>query len=216
MTHAFDEQYWETHWTSLSGASPAEHGGGTANPHVVDEIGALVPGTALDAGCGHGAEAIWLAARGWRVTAADVSGHALEQAAARAAGLALPRPVTWLQADLTAWEPEGRFDLVMTNYAHASMPQLDLYEQLSRWVAPGGTLLVVGHLEAPAAAGAPTGLPHAHPPAASVRPEDVAARLGRDGWRVETADRRARTVMRRPGHAMTLHDAVIRATRREG
>ena len=215
MTRAFDEQYWEAHWTSPSGASPARHATATSNPHVLDEIGGLVPGTALDAGCGHGAEAIWLAAKGWRVTAVDISTQALGQAAARAAGLALPRPVTWLQADLTAWEPEGTFDLVMTNYAHASMPQLDLYERISRWVAPGGTLLVVGHLDIPAAAGAPAGGPHAHAPSASVLPEDVVARLGRDDWRVETADRQERTVLKRSGHAVTLHDAVVRAIRRE-
>ena len=73
--------------------------------------------------------------------------------------------MTWVEADLTSWEPERRFDLVTTHYAHPAMPQLAFDERISEWVAPGGTLLIIGHLHDPAS----TGHGH-HPPAeATVR-----------------------------------------------
>ncbi|WP_370121768.1 class I SAM-dependent methyltransferase [Arthrobacter sp. MW3 TE3886] len=122
------------------GAAQADSGGSAPNPHLVRETGGLAPGTALDAGCGTGAEATWLAARGWQVTGADISGAALAQAAERAEGQSAPGRVTWVEADLTSWAPGGRFDLVTTHYAHPAMPQLAFYERISHWVAPGGML----------------------------------------------------------------------------
>ena len=67
------------------------------------EAADLTPTTALDVGCGEGADAVWLAARGWRVTALDISRVALDRAAAhaRAAGAEVAGRITWRQADLT-------------------------------------------------------------------------------------------------------------------
>ena len=57
MEHTFDKDYWERHWQEFGG-----HGRGLlANPYLGREVGDLTPGSALDAGCGEGAEAIWLA-----------------------------------------------------------------------------------------------------------------------------------------------------------
>lgn len=73
MQHTFDKDYWEAHWHEVG-----DHGAGLlANPYLAREIGDLAPGTALDAGCGEGAEAIWLAVTGWHVTAADISAAVL-------------------------------------------------------------------------------------------------------------------------------------------
>jgi hypothetical protein len=47
--------------------------------------------------------------------------------------------VHWVEADLSTWQPDARYDLVTTHYAHPAMPQLD-------WDAPAGTLLIVDHL----------------------------------------------------------------------
>src|SRR3712207_597011 len=75
MSHSFDKGYWESHWRSSPGGSGAV--AVAASPYVDTELAGLDPGTALDAGCGEGAEAIRLAARGWRVTGADISAEAL-------------------------------------------------------------------------------------------------------------------------------------------
>ncbi len=90
MPEAFDKDYWESHWRQADGHAP---GGEIApNPYLAREISDLAPGTALDAGCGEGAEAIWLAAAGWQVTAADISTGALARAARTRAGGCGTRP----------------------------------------------------------------------------------------------------------------------------
>ena len=152
MTQEFDKDYWESHWQEAKG-----HGIGqeiVPNPYLARETSSLVPGSALDAGCGEGAEAILLAAEGWQVTAADISAEVLSRASERATkGGVPPERVQWVEADLSAWEPGTRFDLVTTHYAHPAMPQLAFYERISDWVAPAGTLLIVGHLHTPETTG---------------------------------------------------------------
>ena len=76
-------------------------------------------GSALDLGCGAGADAIWLAEQGWDVTGLDISAAALEQAAvaARAAGVA--GRVTWVRHDLADGLPVGEWDLVVAAYLHS-------------------------------------------------------------------------------------------------
>jgi 2-polyprenyl-3-methyl-5-hydroxy-6-metoxy-1,4-benzoquinol methylase len=85
MTHGFDKGFWERHWQQGRAGGPESMGGSPPNPYLARETSGLTPGTALDAGCGAGAEAIWLASHGWHVTAADISSEALARAAERAA-----------------------------------------------------------------------------------------------------------------------------------
>jgi 2-polyprenyl-3-methyl-5-hydroxy-6-metoxy-1,4-benzoquinol methylase len=89
VTQGFDKDYWESHWQQAN-----EHRTGQEvdpNSYLAREISTLAPGTALDAGCGEGAEAIWLANQGWQVTAADISTEALSRASERATkGCAAP------------------------------------------------------------------------------------------------------------------------------
>ena len=138
--HGFDKAYWEERWRRA-------HGWGLeANPYLVEVAGGLPPGRVLDAGCGQGAEAVWLAGRGWRVTAVDISGAALAAARTRAEAAGVADPVEWVEADLTAWTPtEPDFDLVMSHYVHPAAGLAVLIDRLATWTAPGGTLLVVGH-----------------------------------------------------------------------
>lgn len=202
--------------------------GNPPNPYLAAETVGLAPGTALDAGCGSGAEAIWLASRGWRVTAADISSEALARAADRAAtSPAAAERVQWVEADLSVWSPAERFDLVMTQYAHPAMPQLAFYERIAEWVAPGGTLLVVGHLHG---VGAESGHGHGHghgshqpPVGATVTSATVTACLDGAKWDIATAEERVRELSDRRGHGghgaqggeeAALHDVVVRATRR--
>ena len=121
---------------------------GRPNRQLVVEASELRPGRALDAGSGEGGDALWLAERGWQVTAVDFSTVALERAAAAAGARNLADRIEWVHADLGSWAaPEGSFELVTAHYLHASwVDRAALFRRLAAAVAPGGTLLVVGHL----------------------------------------------------------------------
>lgn len=189
---------------------------GRPNPQLVAEAGGLAPGTALDLGCGEGADALWLAEHGWTVTAVDVSAVALERAAAHAAETGFGQRVTWLQRDLETWAPEERFDLVSAQFLHSTeMPWQRSHRVAADAVGPGGTLLVVGHH--------PDGLPPwashaADSHAGSGRyftPEQLVAELGiaPPEWSVEVAESREREATGPDGQMAILADAVLRATR---
>lgn len=221
MTHAFDKNYWDQTW---SGERAGMMSSGEPNPHLIREIGGLEAGTALDAGCGAGAEAIWLAAQGWDVTGADVAQAALGFAQDRAADARVAGRVRWVRADLSTWQPEVRYDLVTTHYAHPAMPQLEFYDCIADWVAPGGTLLIVGHLnhnhdttgdhdhsrEHP---GHERG--HTRPPAeASATAAAITARFDPAVWTVDTAEESQHTIVGPGGHPTTVDDVVVKLTSR--
>jgi SAM-dependent methyltransferase len=119
--------------------------GAGPNRFVTDEVTALPAGRAVDLGTGEGRNAIWLAGRGWKVTAVDFSAAGL----ARAARLADDRAVSvdWVQADLVDYQPApGGYDLVLIAYIHLPPAGLArLFRAAATAVAPGGTLLVIGH-----------------------------------------------------------------------
>ncbi len=212
MTEPFDKHYWEKHWQEAG-----ERGGDRgllANPHLAREVGDLEPGSALDAGCGEGIEAIWLAANGWDVTAADISAAALERARRRAAGGERAADIEWVEADLGVWEPGRRFGLVMTNYAHPDIPQLAFYERIADWVAPAGTLLIVGHLHSRHHSGEHRGDQQQPPDDVSVTAESITGLLNPETWNVITADEISRTLRAGTGRTLELHDVVVRAERR--
>jgi cyclopropane fatty-acyl-phospholipid synthase-like methyltransferase len=213
VAHTFDDDYWAEVWRGdrahSMGASPP-------NPHLVEQVADLTPGTALDAGCGAGAEAIWLATRGWRVTGADIATAALDRAAERAAEAGVGDQVQWVRADLSTWQPASSYDLVTTHYAHPAMPQLEFYDRTASWVAPGGSLLIVGHLHLEGSAhrhghGHDSGGP---PASASATAAAVTARLDSARWTVVTARESRRAVSGPGGGETTIHDVVVRATRR--
>lgn len=184
---------------------------GNPNPQLVVEAGGLKPGTALDLGCGEGADAIWLAKQGWTVTAMDVSTVALERAAAHAAEADAKDLITWQQQDLAAWTPEPTFDLVSAQFLHS--PLLHWRHSVASAaaaVAPGGTLLVVGHH--------PHGLPswsHHHESGMFFTPEQLAGelRLDREPWFVNVLTSRERTIAGPDGQPATILDTVLRATK---
>ncbi|MDR1266317.1 MAG: class I SAM-dependent methyltransferase [Propionibacteriaceae bacterium] len=125
----------------------SEHGPVTR--HLVAEIGGLEPGTALDLGCGEGADAIWLAEHGWTVLGVDVAGIALERARAHAARLGLTERARFEQHDLGTDFPQGRFDLVAAQFLHSPVAvpgeRESILRRAAEAVAPGGRLLVVSH-----------------------------------------------------------------------
>jgi SAM-dependent methyltransferase len=109
---------------------------------LVEIAANLPPGKALDIGCGAGQNAIWLAQRGWVVTAVDVSPRALAEAGRDARDAAVT--IAFELADATAWRPASRFDLVMCTFAlpPRGMGRSRLLEMAATAVAPGGTILV--------------------------------------------------------------------------
>ncbi len=214
MTHDFDKEYWERHWQEAVPGAPGATEGNPPNPYLIRGVGLLEPGTALDAGCGAGAEAIWLASHGWRVTAVDISADALSRASSRASQAGVAGSVAWVEADLTTWSPDEAFDLVTSYYAHPSIPQLDFYTRLAMWVAPGGSLLIVGHLSDPDGAGdSDHGHGHHHPPEASVAVEEIASGLDPAVWEIVEAEEAVRTLGGSRGESPPLHDAVVWARR---
>ncbi|MDV6264581.1 class I SAM-dependent methyltransferase [Rhodococcoides yunnanense] len=220
MTHSFDKDYWDKIWQGDRATAMAA---GDPNPHLVQEVNDLTPGTAIDAGCGAGTEAIWLAARGWRVTGADIAADALACARERATAYGVDGHVQFVEADLSTWTPHEQYDLVTTHYSHPSIPQLEFYDRLATWVAPGGTLFIVGHLH-PANHGAADGEGHLdghghrnteQPPAeASATAAAITARLDPAVWDIQSANESHRTMSAPDGRETTIHDVVVRATRR--
>lgn len=141
---------------------------GSPNPVLVAEAEALPPGRALDIGCGEGADALWLAERGWHVLGIDVSDVAIDRARDEAqsrtvsGGPGLEGTAEFRRADLREWVPEHRtFDLVIAFFVHLPVDERDLvFARLAAAVAPGGTLLLVGHAVSDATSG--VGRPSAH------------------------------------------------------
>ena len=203
----YDRDFWEERWAQAL----REHGDRVAqrppNAHLTAEVGDLQPGRALDAGCGHGSDALWLAARGWRVTAVDFAATALARArtTAEALGPDVAGRVEWVEADLAAWTPpRDAFDLVVSLYVHVAGPVEEMVRRMAAGVAPHGTLFLVGHRPVDPATGAPT----AAGGQVQVSVEAALAALDPARWEPVVAEERQRPT------AGTGVDAVIRARRR--
>ncbi|MFI9509530.1 SAM-dependent methyltransferase [Nocardia sp. NPDC052566] len=200
--------YWEAHYQQRE-----QIWSGQPNPLLVREIAGLPPGSALDLGCGEGADALWLAAQGWRVTAVDVSATALGRAAERAARDGLADAVDWQRHDLAESFPDGRFDLVTAQFFHSPVAIGDERDKVLRRaadaVAPGGRLLIGGHAEWPSWVIDPPA--HVYFPTTA---EVLAAlALGAADWRVETDDVAVREVVSPEGEPATRKDNVLRIHR---
>ena len=183
---------------------------GNPNPQLVREVADLVPGRALDAGSGEGADAIWLAGRGWRVTALDVSATALGRGAAHA-GPELADRITWRRVDLLTWTPDQQYDLVSAQFLHLPSELRErVYANLAAAVAVGGTLLLVGHH--PSDLQTTMGRPNL--PDLMFTAEQLASALDPARWAVGTAESRPRPAIDPEGREITISDAVLRAERR--
>jgi SAM-dependent methyltransferase len=199
----------------------AEHDlvwGAAPNRWVEQETRDLPPGRAIDLASGEGRNAIWLAGRGWRVQGVDFS----EAGLARAAQLAeeagrqrgAPLDVTWAVADVTTLElPEDGFDLVLVCYLHLPEAQRRaVLQSAAGGLAPGGTLLVIGHDSSNIAEG------HGGPqdPTVLFTAEDVegdlAAPVEVGRLVVDRSERVAREVDT-DGASRTAWDALFRAQR---
>jgi SAM-dependent methyltransferase len=115
------------------------------NRFLAEEVGGLDPGRALDLAAGEGRNAIWLAELGWRVTAVEFADEAIDRGRRIAGERGVD--VDWIEADLLKWRPEPAvFDLVLVLYLHLpSEGMATVMDRAQRAIAPGGTLLLIGH-----------------------------------------------------------------------
>ncbi len=131
-------QYWNDRYAagSLWGAGP--------NPRIAGLVAPLRRGKALDLGAGSGRHAVWMATVGHTVTAVDISDVGIEQGRRLAADVGVD--VNWVVADVTGWQPDTGYDLVLC--AYLQLPADDrraAHTVAVRALAPGGTLLVLAH-----------------------------------------------------------------------
>ncbi|QGG40529.1 class I SAM-dependent methyltransferase [Aeromicrobium yanjiei] len=196
----FTEDYWDERY-----ASEERIWSGQPNPQLVDRVTGMAPGRALDVGAGEGADAIWLARQGWTVTALDVSQVALDKAARHAVDAGVADRITWQRVDLSSWLGDpGAYDLVSAQFMYLPQPALTtLYRQLGAAVAPGGTLLLVGHHPIDERPG-----DHDFPDFRWTG-EEAAGWLEPAEWSSIDV-----TTVRRQGHSGTMHDAIVQAVRR--
>ena len=188
------------------------------NRFVAAELADLPAGTAVDLAAGEGRNAIWLASRGWSVTAVDFSQVALDKGARLAADLEdldVTLDLEWVCADATTWQPPQPVDLVVI--AYLQVPAEDRRRAVRSAVGmlrPGGTLLLVAHDSTNLAEG--TGGPQ--DPSVLMTAEDVLADLERIDVDVVRAERVAREVTSADEHGgeerRTAWDCLVRVVRR--
>jgi 2-polyprenyl-3-methyl-5-hydroxy-6-metoxy-1,4-benzoquinol methylase len=203
----YNRGFWEERWSQAL----REHGDRVAqrppNAHLTAELGDLPPGRALDAGCGHGSDTLWLAARGWQVNAVDFAATALAYARSTAEAMApdVAERIDWVEGDLATWTPQpDAYDLVVCLYVHVAGSVEEMVRRMASGVARGGTLFLVGHRPIDPATGAAT----AAAGQVQVSVDAALAALNPGRWQVIVAEDRPRPM------AGTGVDAVIRARRR--
>jgi ubiquinone/menaquinone biosynthesis C-methylase UbiE len=199
---------WEEHY-----AAKPQVWSGRVNVQLAEIAGQLNGNRALDLGCGEGADAIWLAERGWTVVAVDVSTTALSRARAAAESRGMTERIDFQHHDLTSGFPPGNFDLVSAQFLHSTveMDRTALLRRAAAVVAPGGTFLIVDHAAAPPWA---SKIHHHEFPTA----ETVHSALELDDaqWQRIQVGSVDRSVLGPDGQEATLVDNVIRLMRNPG
>jgi SAM-dependent methyltransferase len=193
---AWDSRYAETELVWSAGP----------NQFVVEHLDGLPPGRALDLAAGEGRNAVWLATKGWAVTAVDFSPVAIDKGRAVADHHGVT--VDWRVADAVGFRPDAAtFDLALICYLH--LPPDDLATVITGAVGalgPGGTFLLVGHDRRNLADG--TGGPQ--DPSILTRADEVAPLLGE--LTIEFAGDVERSVATDDGPAVAI-DTLVRARR---
>ncbi|MBC7403933.1 MAG: class I SAM-dependent methyltransferase [Microbacteriaceae bacterium] len=139
MSNAF----WDDRYSTAAAAGDAVWSI-EPNAWIEQVTGTLPPGNAIDLAAGEGRNALWLASRGWSVTAVDFSAAGLAIGRKRAATAALD--LDWVTADATSWVSPTPVDLVVI--AYLQLPAPDLTRAISNAIlslAAGGTLALIGH-----------------------------------------------------------------------
>lgn len=195
-----------TFWNGVYADRPA-----AADPRpndlLAETVSCLSPGDALDLGCGEGGDALWLARRGWRVTAVDISAIAVERLIGLACSHDLGDRVAAEHHDLRESFPQGAFDLICAHYLHTpfDLDRATVLRAGAHALRPGGRLLVVDH-----GSTAPWSW-NQDPDLRYPTPHEVAAGIGLDraSWRVERADAPRRSATGPDGRTAEVTDHVL-------
>ena len=197
----------------------------TPNQFVERELADLPPGRALDLAAGEGRNALWLARRGWQVTAVDFSSEGLRtgRSLQERAGLD-PAVIDWVCADVLTWDTGGPvFDLVVLAYLQVVEDERrTACRRAFAALREGGTFFLVAHdtTNLTEGTGGPTD--------ASVlfTAEEVLGDLDGERFEVQRAERVERRVpapapeadgtghTHRGEHDRTAYDALVRVVRR--
>ena len=113
---------------------------GEPHPLVVEYSAKLAPGRGLDLACGPGRHALWLAERGWHVTAVDSSEVAIEilWECMSLLGVNVDARIADLECGEFTIDPDHYDLVVVTCYL-----QRDLFQSIRAGVRPGGLVLAV-------------------------------------------------------------------------
>jgi SAM-dependent methyltransferase len=179
------------------------------SPFVAAELAGLRPGRALDLAAGHGRHTVWLAEHGWQLTAVDFSRVGLDRARKLSAARGLrPGQVDWVITDLNDYQPaRGAFELVLVAYLQVGQAlRAKVLAGAAAALAPGGTLLVIGH----DLTNLTEGVGGPRYPEVLYTPEAIAAEL--PGLRILRAGRVRRPVEQDGGPATAI-DTLVRAER---
>jgi len=193
---------------------------GNVNDAVAACAQHLIPGTALDIGCGEGADVIWLAQHRWRVTGIDISQVAIQRATEAARAQGVPEgQAEFIAADLTTWQAPQQFDLVVAAFlhSHGEFDRGAALQTAQNMVTPNGHLLVVSHATFPpwAQARHDENAEHETHGHEMTTPESELQLLPLDAdeWSVEAAEMQSRQATGPEGQHAVLDDTVVLAQR---
>jgi SAM-dependent methyltransferase len=187
----------------------------TPNQFVEAELADLRPGRALDLAAGEGRNALWLAERGWDVTAVDFSLVGLDKGRALQKRLEQPGErelrIEWVHADVLEHRPAPTsYDLTLMAYLQLVPEQRRIAVRTGfAALRVGGTFFLVAHDSTNLTEG--TGGPQ--DPSVLLTAEDVLADLDGERFEVQRAERVARLVEQPDGGHKTAYDALVRLLR---
>ncbi|MEU0483240.1 class I SAM-dependent methyltransferase [Streptosporangium sp. NPDC006013] len=194
--------FWEGVYAARPAATDPQ-----PNDRLAETVTGLPPGDVLDLGCGDGGDALWLARRGWHVTAVDISAVAVERLAGLARSRGLGDRVIAERHDLHESFPQGGFDLICAHYLHTpfDLDRATVLRAAAHALRRGGRLLVVDH-----GSTAPWSW-NQDPDVRYPTPREVAAGINLDPatWTVERADTPRRIATGPGGRTAEVTDHVL-------
>lgn len=207
MSHSHNSTDWDARYREKD-----RLWSGDPNEALVQYASDLTPGKALDVGCGEGADALWLAEKGWQVTGIDLSSVAISRAKESAAVRNLNVEFQVRDVATVVEDAPGTFDLVTAFFIHSRDDQqrAETLRATAKLVKPGGRVLLVSHAVTPPWA------QHRRDDGSSARKfekttkSEIAA-LGIGDWHIEIAEEYERPVTGPDGEQTTMKDAVVRA-----